>query len=95
MQEIRAFASRELGLARQRQLHALHATSDGRSCVWNVFATPELSLKPRQWCFPVAGCVNYRGYFREDEARAEAARLRAPPATTSTSSGVPAYSTLG
>ena len=36
----------------------------GRSyIVWNVFAAPEFSLEPRSWCFPVAGCVSYRGYF--------------------------------
>jgi predicted aminopeptidase len=62
--------------------------------LWNVFAAPALSLKPKQWCFPVAGCVNYRGYFREEEARSEAARLRAEGEDVHVS-GVPAYSTLG
>jgi predicted aminopeptidase len=37
--------------------------------VWNVFAAPELSLEPRTWCFPIAGCIAYRGYFRESNAR--------------------------
>jgi predicted aminopeptidase len=36
--------------------------------VWNVFAAPEFSLKPRTWCFPVVGCVAYRGYFSEQDA---------------------------
>ena len=62
--------------------------------VWNVFAAPELSLSPRQWCFPVAGCVSYRGYFKESEAREEAARLQAAGDDVWVS-GVPAYSTLG
>ena len=62
--------------------------------MWNVFATPELSLTPRQWCFPIAGCVNYRGYFHEAEARGEAARLKAAGDDVYVG-GVPAYSTLG
>ena len=44
--------------------------------LWNVVATPELSLKPMQWCFPVAGCVNYRGYYSKQEAQAYAKQLR-------------------
>ena len=49
---------------------------------------------PKRWCFPVAGCVAYRGYFAEADARAEAARLSADGDDVHTS-GVPAYSTLG
>ncbi len=29
--------------------------------VWNLVAAPELSLELSQWCFPVTGCVTYRG----------------------------------
>ena len=69
VRDIRAFASRELGLPDNGSYTKY--TELGRPFVlWNVFATPALSLKPRQWCFPVAGCVNYRGYFREEDARA-------------------------
>jgi predicted aminopeptidase len=37
--------------------------------VWNVFAAPEFSLTPEKWCFPIVGCVTYRGYFTEADAR--------------------------
>jgi len=91
--EIRAFASRELALPDNASYRRY--TDVGRPfVVWNVFATPSLSLEPRQWCFPVAGCVNYRGYFREDDAKAEAARLAASGDDVHIG-GVPAYSTLG
>jgi predicted aminopeptidase len=92
VQEIRAFASRDFP-AGQRQFHAV---SDlGRPfVVWNVFAAPELSLEAKQWCFPVAGCVAYRGYFAESDAKAETARLAAEGFDVHVS-GVPAYSTLG
>jgi predicted aminopeptidase len=90
---IRAFASRELALPDNRSY--LRYADVGRPfVVWNVFAAPPLSLEPRQWCFPVAGCVNYRGYFREDDAKAEAARLAARGDDVHIG-GVPAYSTLG
>jgi len=93
VQAIRAFASRELALPDNRSY--TRYTDLGRPfVVWNVFATPELSLKPREWCFPVAGCVNYRGYFRENEAREEAQRLRDSGHDVFIG-GVPAYSTLG
>jgi len=62
--------------------------------LWNVVATPELSLKPLQWCFPVAGCVNYRGYYSKDAAQAYAKQLRAQGHDVEVG-GVSAYSTLG
>jgi len=92
-QEIRLFASRELGLPDNRS-YTSYADLERPYAVWNVFATPELSLTPRQWCFPVAGCVAYRGYFAEADARAEAARLKAAGDDVHLS-GIPAYSTLG
>ncbi|SFD52657.1 Predicted aminopeptidase [Massilia yuzhufengensis] len=62
--------------------------------LWNVVATPELSLKPMQWCFPVAGCVNYRGYYSKGEAQAYAKELRRQGHDVEVG-GVSAYSTLG
>jgi len=62
--------------------------------VWNVFAAPEFSLQPEQWCFPVAGCVSYRGYFSHDKAIRESERL-AKKGFDVAVGGVAAYSTLG
>jgi predicted aminopeptidase len=62
--------------------------------VWNVFAAPEFSLEPKTWCFPVAGCVAYRGYFAEQGARRKAGQLGADGFDVIVA-GVPAYSTLG
>lgn len=62
--------------------------------VWNVIAAPPLSLEPRTWCFPVAGCVSYRGYFARERANAFAADLRATGDDVFVG-GVTAYSTLG
>ena len=92
-QAIRAFASRELALP-DNGSYTRYADLGRPFVVWNVFAAPELSLAARQWCFPVAGCVNYRGYFAEGNARAEGARLAATGDDVYVG-GVPAYSTLG
>jgi len=92
-QAIRAYASRELALPDNKS-YTSYADLGRPFVLWNVFATPQLSLTPRQWCFPVAGCVNYRGYFAEADARAEAKRLEAEGDDVYLG-GVPAYSTLG
>lgn len=92
-QAIRHFASTKLDLPDNGSFRRY--ADIGRSfVVWNVFATPELSLKPRESCFPIAGCVAYRGYFAEEAAREEAARFKADGDDVYVG-GVPAYSTLG
>ena len=90
---IRDFAVSELDLPDNRSYRRY---SDlGRSAaVWNVVAAPELSLTLQTWCFPVVGCVGYRGYYERAAADAEAETLRAAGLEASVY-GVPAYSTLG
>ncbi len=90
---IRDFASRELGLP-DNASYKSYADIGRRYVVWNVVATPEFSVEPRTWCFPIAGCVAYRGYFSERAANAFAARRRAAGDDVVVG-GVPAYSTLG
>ncbi|WP_236589841.1 aminopeptidase [Ramlibacter aurantiacus] len=92
-QRIRRFASDELGLP-DNASYTRYADLGRPAAVWNVVAAPELSLKLKTWCFPVVGCVGYRGYFDEAAARAEAARQRANGLEASVYP-VPAYSTLG
>ena len=89
----REFASRELKLPDNRS-YRTYADVHRTYVVWNVVAAPEFSLRPKQWCFPIAGCVAYRGYFKEKRARAFAADL-ARKGFDVTLDGVPAYSTLG
>ena len=91
--EIRAFASRELGLPANGSYTA-YADVGRPFVLWNVFATPELSLRLERWCFPVAGCVSYRGYYDRDAAERFADGLRARGLEAHVG-GVPAYSTLG
>jgi predicted aminopeptidase len=93
VQEIRRFAAEELGLP-DNESYKSYTDLKRSHVLWNVVATPELSLKPTQWCFPIAGCVNYRGYYSKDEAQAFAKSLRRSGHDVQVA-GVPAYSTLG
>ncbi len=90
---IRDFASRNLGLPDNGSYRS-YADVGRRYVVWNVVAAPEFSVDPKQWCFPIVGCVAYRGYFVERRARAFAATMRARDFDVAVG-GVAAYSTLG
>lgn len=92
-QRIRRFAVSELKLP-DNASYQRYADLQRRSVVWNVAAAPEFSLTLKTWCFPVAGCVGYRGYFSEAEARTQAQALASAGLEVSVY-GVPAYSTLG
>ncbi|MVW74220.1 aminopeptidase [Pseudomonas xionganensis] len=91
--QARAFASAELGLPDNRS-YRLYADIRRPFVVWNLFATEEFSLQPRLHCFPIAGCVAYRGYYDQGRARGAAALLAAQGLDTHIG-GVEAYSTLG
>lgn len=62
VQQIRRFASTELDLP-DNDSYTSYVQLERPYAVWNVFAAPEFSLQLKEWCFPVAGCVGYRGYF--------------------------------
>lgn len=92
-QRMRDYAVSELKLpdnASYRRYADLHRNA----AVWNVVAAPGLSLTLKTWCFPIVGCVGYRGYFDRARADAFAEELREQKLEVSVY-GVPAYSTLG
>ena len=91
--EVRAFASEQLALPDNGSYRSF-ARIGRPYVVWNVFAAPELSLRLERWCFPIVGCVAYRGYFDRADAEQYAARLRERGLEVQVA-GVPAYSTLG
>lgn len=91
--QIRDFASQTLALPNNNS-YRVYAHLDRPQVAWNVVATPEFSLKPKTWCFPVAGCVPYRGYFSESRAQGFAAQQK-HEGLDARVAGVAAYSTLG
>jgi len=92
-QKARTFASEQLHLP-DNQSYRLYADIGRTYVVWNVFATQEFSLAAQNHCFPIAGCVAYRGYYSQGAARGEAALLKQQGMDVSIG-GVEAYSTLG
>ncbi|MEH6583345.1 MAG: aminopeptidase [Halioglobus sp.] len=91
--ELRRFAQDELQLPVEGQ-YSHYVDLERDAVVWNVFVAPELSLEAKSWCYPIAGCAAYRGYFHEDSAREYAAEFAAQGFDTYVG-GVAAYSTLG
>ena len=93
VKQIRNFAGSELGLPAHNSYRD-YVDTKRDFVAWNVFATPELSLEGRQWCFLFIGCLNYRGYFSRDRAYRFAAELESRGYDVFIG-GVAAYSTLG
>jgi predicted aminopeptidase len=93
VQEARQFSVDELALPDNKS-YRTYSDVERDYVVWNVFAAPEFSLDARNWCYPVVGCVSYRGYFSEQAASKEADKLEGKGFDVAVG-GVPAYSTLG
>lgn len=91
--EIRDFASTHLSLPSNNS-YRYYTDLQRSSVVWNVFAAEEFSVQAKKWCFPIAGCVSYRGYFSEQAARDYAENLAQQGYDTYVGT-VAAYSTLG
>lgn len=92
-QRLRAFASSALHLPRNAS-YTRYADLQAPSVVWNVVAAPAWSLQAQPFCLLVVGCVEYKGFYRERDAQAEATQLRRSGLEVLVSP-VPAYSTLG
>lgn len=91
--EIRRFATQELSLPDNKS-YRTYVDLKRPYVVWNVFAAPELSLKPVEWCFAFIGCLNYRGYFSPTGAEKFARSLNEQGDDVYVAS-IAAYSTLG
>ena len=93
VQSARRFAVDEL-LLPDNESYQTFADLERDYVVWNVMAAPEFSLQAKTWCYPIVGCVAYRGYFAEGKARGLGGRLRDDGYDVFVG-GVAAYSTLG
>ena len=90
---LREFASTELAMD-VGDSYSSYVDLQRPYVVWNVTAAPEFAIEPKTWCFPIAGCVSYRGYFAKRDAEDKAAALRSLGYDVYLR-GVGAYSTLG
>jgi predicted aminopeptidase len=91
--ELRAFAVAELGLP-DSPSYTQYADLGRDAAVWNVVAAPRFEVQPKTWCYPLVGCLAYRGFFKRDQAVAFVEELVAEGYDAALFP-VPAYSTLG
>lgn len=91
--EIREFADEALGLP-DNGSYAGFVKLERDAVVYNVIAAPEFSVEPKTWCYPLVGCLAYRGYFKREAAERRARSLSEQGLDTLVSP-VAAYSTLG
>jgi len=92
-EQVKAFANSTLDLPGNGS-YSSYVEVDGDALVWNVVATKEFSLEAKKWCFPVSGCVPYRGFFKQQKAKTSATRLHNKGMDVFVSPAA-AYSTLG
>lgn len=92
-QEIRAFSENVLKLP-VGEAYTAYTDLKRPYAVWNIYAAPELSLNAYTWCYPILGCMAYRGYYDVERAKEDAKQLEAQGLETRVG-GVRAYSTLG
>jgi predicted aminopeptidase len=82
-------------LAEPREGNYKYYADIGRPYVsWLVVAAPPLEMKEHTWCYWIAGCLGYRGFFAKADANALAKELAAQGLDVAVRP-VRAYSTLG
>lgn len=91
--EAKNFAEEKLGLKKTKN-YTQFVNLDRSSVSYVVSAAPKWELKHHLWYFPIIGNVPYKGYFNEEDAKAEQQELKAKDLDTYMR-GVSAYSTLG
>ncbi len=93
VESVRQFAGEVLALPANRS-YRRYVDIERDFVMWNVFAAAEFSVEPELFCYPIAGCVGYQGYFNKADAVAFADSLAAQGFDISVGP-VAAYSTLG
>ena len=93
VQEARDFSIEKLHLPDNKSYRS-YADLERDYVLWNIFAAEEFSVTPKTWCYPIVGCLSYRGYFKKEKAESLARDLLEDGYDVFLG-GVPAYSTLG
>ncbi len=91
--EAKAFGESELGLVPSKNYTSYYAVKNP-PVAYNLTASPKLDIEAYRWCFPIAGCLPYKGFFDRDRAVSEADRMSQRGFDTYLRP-VAAYSTLG
>ena len=92
-QKLTQFAHNHLQID-NRDNYSSYVDTGRRHVVYNIIANPQFSIEPISWCFPIAGCVPYKGFFNREMAETEFDSLN-NKGYDAILYGVSAYSTLG
>jgi predicted aminopeptidase len=90
--ELREYAKNELKLPAES--FGTYSDLKRPYVVWVVYAAEAFKVEPKEWWYPLVGKLGYRGFFTQEDARAEAVRLK-DQGHDVFAGGVEAYSTLG
>jgi predicted aminopeptidase len=93
VQKIRGFSIEALALP-DNGSYTNYAQLNQPYVLKNLFAAPEFSTRLLSWCYPIAGCASYRGYYDEALLAEFVATLKKDKSDVHIGK-VPAYSTLG
>ncbi|GAB4367305.1 MAG: aminopeptidase [Spirochaetales bacterium] len=75
VQDIRSFAENTLGL-KSNSNYTRYVELNQEHLAYVVSASDRISFTPYEWSFPIVGNVPYKGFFRVEDARKEAASLK-------------------
>jgi len=93
VKKIRRFAIDRLALPASGS-YTNYAQLDRPYALQNLFAAPEFSTQLVSWCYPIAGCTSYRGFYEQQRLDDFVNTLKADNNDIHIGR-VPAYSTLG
>ncbi len=91
--DAKAFGEAELGLAPSKNYTRYYMVKHP-PVAYNLTASPRFDIEAYAWCFPVAGCLPYKGFFARERAERDSARMSRRGYDTYIRP-VGAYSTLG
>lgn len=91
--DAKAFGEHELGLEPSKNYTTYYQVNQP-AVAYNLTASPRFELTAHQWCFPIAGCLPYKGFFDLERARNEREAMAEKGYDVYLRS-VAAYSTLG
>ena len=74
VKEVRAFAIDSVGLKKNRN-YSTYVNINKNYLVDVVSASEKVSFDQYKWCFPIVGCVPYKGFYERKDAQKEAAGL--------------------
>ncbi len=91
--EAKAFGENVIGLTSSKN-YTVYCEVVDSAIAYNLVASPRFAVEPYRWCFPIAGCLPYKGFFEKKYALAEQRKFLDNGYDTHLRS-VSAYSTLG